>query len=111
MEASREAEVLRSNIVFIQQSIVAAGLPIVAGYLLQFRLIPRANYDDVIHPCGRGPVLLAAMLLGTVELKISSDPNLFFPKFTEALRLSNLGNVADKLEKQVLPEHECTRKF
>ena len=93
-------EVVRSNIVFIQRSIAASGLATVAGYLLQSNLITRQNHDDALTPSGRGPVDQAAMLMRTVELKIESDPDLYFPRFTQTLRSSNMGDVADRLEQQ-----------
>ena len=99
-------EVVRRNIAFIQQRIAAGGLSTVARYLLHFELITRQNHDDALATFGRGPSDQAAMLMRTVELKIESDPDLYFPKFTQALRWSNLGNVADLLEQQALPEHE-----
>ena len=102
----RKVEVVRCNIAFIQQSIAAGGLATVAGYLLQFELITRQNHDDALATLGRGPSDQAAMLMRTVELKIESDPDLYFPKFTQALRWSNLGNVADLLEQQALAEHQ-----
>ena len=102
----QKVEVVRRNIAFIQQSIAAGGLATVAGYLLQFELITRQNHDDALATLGRGPSDQAAMLMRTVELKIESNPDLYFPKFTQALRWSNLGNVADLLEQQALPEHE-----
>ena len=105
MAENRKLAVVRRNIAFIQQSIVAGGLATVAGYLLQSELITRQNHDDALAPCGRGPVDQAAMLMRTVELKIESNPDLYFPRFTAALRWSNLGNVADTLE-QALPEHQ-----
>ena len=89
---------VRRNIVFIQQSIAAGGLATVAGYFLQFELITRQNHDDAIAPSGKGSIDQAAMLMRTVELKIKSNPDLYFSKFTEALRESNLGNVVDRLE-------------
>ena len=113
-------ELVRRNIVFIEQSIAAGGLATVAGYFLQFELITRQNHDDAIASIGKGPVDQAAMLMGTVELKIKSDPDLYFPKFIEALRKSNLGYVADKMEQpataslehnSVLGKHAYTRKF
>ena len=105
-------EVVRSNIVFIQRSIAAGGLATVAGYLLQSELITRQNHDDALAPSGKGPVDQAAMLMRTVELKIESDPDLYFPRFTQALRSSNMGNVADRLEQQARslrkrPEYEA----
>ena len=102
----QKVEVVRRNIAFIQQSIAAGGLATVAGYLLQFELITRQNNDDALATLGRGPSDQAAMLMRTVELKIESNPDLYFPKFTQALRWSNLGNVADLLEQQALPEHD-----
>ena len=105
-----KAEVLRRNIAFIQQSIAAGGLATVAGYLLQFELITRQNHDDALAPCGRGPVDQAAMLMRTVEVKIESNPDLYFPRFTQALRWSNLGNVADTLEQELArQEDQCHR--
>ena len=106
MAENRKVAVVRRNIAFIQQIIAAGGLATVAGYLLQFELITRQNHDDALAPCGRGPVDQAAMLMRTVELKIESNPDLYFPRFTAALRWSNLGNVADTLEQQALPEHQ-----
>ena len=103
---AQKVEVVRGNIAFIQQSIAAGGLATVAGYLLQFGLITRQNHDDALAPCGRGPVEQAAMLMRTVELTIESNSDLYFPRFTAALRWSNLGNVADTLEQEALPEHE-----
>ena len=102
----QKVEVVRRNIAFIQQSIAAGGLATVAGYLLQFELITRQNHDDALAPCGRGPSDQAAMLMRTVELKIRSNPDLYFPRFTQALRWSNLGNVADLLEQQALADHQ-----
>ena len=102
----RKVEVVRRNIAFIQQSIAAGGLATVAGYLLQFELITRQNHDDALATLGRGPSDQAAMLMRTVELKIESNSDLYFPRFTNALRWSNLGNVADTLEQQALPEHQ-----
>ena len=103
----RKVEVVRRNIAFIQQSIAAGGLATVAGYLLQFGLITRQNHDDALATFGRGPSDQAAMLMRTVELKIESNSDLYFPWFTHALRWSNLGNLADTLEQQALPE--CQR--
>ena len=100
-----KSEYLRRNIAFIQQSIAAGGLATVAGYLLQFELITRQNHDDALAPCGRGPVDQAAMLMRNVELKIESDPDLYFPRFTQALWRSNLGHVAAMLE-QELARHD-----
>ena len=101
----QKVDIVRRNIGFIQQSIAAGGLATVAGYLLQFELITRQNHDDALAPCGRGPVDQAAMLMRTVELTIESNPGLYFPMFIEALRRSNLGNVADQLlEQQALSE-------
>ena len=102
----QKVEVVRRNSLFIQQHIAAGGLSTVAGYLLHFELITRQNYGDAVAIFGRGPSDQAAMLMSIVELKIESNPDLYFPKFTQALRLSNLGNVADLLEQQALPEHE-----
>ena len=104
----QKVEVVRRNIAFIQQSIAAGGLATVAGYLLQFELITRQNHDDALATLGRGPSDQAAMLMRTVELKIRSNPDLYFPRFTQALRWSNLGNVTDLLEQQALPEHQRT---
>ena len=102
----QKVEVVRRNIAFIQQSIAAGGLATVAGYLLQFELITRQNHDDALATLGRGPSDQAAMLMRTVELKIRSNPDLYFPRFTQALRWSNLGNVADLLEQQALPDQQ-----
>ena len=96
-----KAGVLRRNIAFIQQSITAGGLATVAGYLLQFELITRQDHDDALALCGGGPVDQAAMLMRTVELKITNNPDLYFPRFTRALRCSNQGNVADTLEQEL----------
>ena len=104
----RPSVVVRRNISFIQRNIAAGGLTTVAGCLLENDLITRQNHDDALASCGKGHVDQAAMLMGTVELKIEGNPDLYFPKFTEALRKSNLGNVADKLEQQpatALQEH------
>ena len=107
-------ELVRRNIAFIEQSIAAGGLATVAGYLLQFELITRQNRNDALASNGKGPVDQAAMLMRTVELKIESNPDVYFPKFTEALRKSNLDNVAEKLEptehNSVLGKHAYTRK-
>ena len=93
-------EAIRRNNVLIQQSIATGGLATVAGYLLQSELITKQKYHDVLAPCGREPVHGAAILMKTVELKIWSDPDLYFPRFIHALRSSDLGNVADRLEQQ-----------
>ena len=61
------------------------------GYLLQFELITRQNHDDALVSYGKGPVDQATMVMRTVELKIESDPDLYFPRFIQALRWSNLG--------------------
>ena len=102
-------ELVRRNIAFVEQNIAAGGLATVAGYLLQFELITRQNRDDALASSGKGPVDQAAMLMRMVELKIESDPDLYFPRFTEALRKSNLNNVADKLEQPATAslEHNC----
>ena len=102
----QKVEVVRRNSLFIQQHIAAGGLANVAGCLLHFELITRQNHGDAVAIFGRGPYDQAAMLMSIVELKIESDPDLYFPKFTQALRWSNLGNVADLLEQQALPEQE-----
>ena len=100
---------IRRNFAFIQQSIAFGELETVAAYLLQNDLITREKYYDVLAPCGRGPTFKAAMLTSSVDFKIWTDPDLYFPKFTDALRQSGLGYVADELLKQqgYLPEHKC----
>ena len=102
-----KSEVLRRNIAFIQQNIAAGGLATVAGYLLQFELITRQNHVDALASYGRGPVDQAALLMRTVELKIESDPDLYFQRFTQALRCSNLGNVAAMLEQELARHDQC----
>ena len=103
-----KAVVLRRNIAFIQQSIATGGLATVAGYLLQFELITRQNHDDALAPCGRGAVDQAAMLMRTVELKITNNPDLYFSRFTAALRCSNLSDVAYTLEHELArQEDQC----
>ena len=102
-----KSEALRRNTVLIQQSIAAGGLATVAGYLLQFELITRQNRDDALAFYGKGPVDQAAMLMRTVELTIESDPDLYFPRFTQALRLSNLGHVAAILEQELAQHDQC----
>ena len=94
-----KVEVIRRNFFFIQQSIAASRplLLTVTGYLLQFDLITRQNHDYALAR-GRGPVHQAATLMRTVESKIKRNPDLYFPRFTQALRLSNLHYVADRLE-------------
>ena len=94
-----KVEVIRRNFFFIQQSI-ASSRPVlltVTGYLLQFDLITRQNHDDALAR-GRGLVPQAATLTRIVESKIKRNPDLYFPRFTQALRLSNLHYVADRLE-------------
>ena len=104
-------EAIRRNFFFIQKSI-AASRPVlltVAGYLLQFELITRQNHDDAL--ASSRLVHQAATLMRTVELKIKSDPYLYFPRFTQVLRLSDLSYVADSLEQQALslqmPEYKA----
>ena len=95
-------------IISIQQSIAVGGLSTVANYLLQNDLITREKYYDVLAPCGRGPTSKAAMLMSSVEFKIRADPDFFFPKFINALRMSDLGYMADELKQQgyLSPEHK-----
>ena len=102
-----KSEALRRNSVLIQQSIASGGLTTVAGYLLQFELITRQNRDDALASYGKGPVDQAAMLMRTVELKIESDPDLYFPRFIQALRWSNLGHVVAMLEQDLVQHDQC----
>ena len=95
-----KVEVIRRNFFFIQQSIAASRplLLTVTGYLLQFDLITRQNHDDALARGRLGLVHQAATLTRTVESKIKRNSDLYFPRFTQALRLSNLHHVADRLE-------------
>ena len=92
----------------IQQTIAVGGLSLVTAYLQQNGLITRENCYDVLVPCGSGPISKAAMLMSSVEFKIRTDPDLYFPKFTDALRQSGLGYLADELKQQgyLPPEHK-----
>ena len=95
-----KVEVIHRNFFFIQQNIAASRplLLTVTGYLLQFGLITRQNHDDALARGRLGFVHQAATLTRTVESKIKRNPDLYFPRFTQALRLSNLHYVADRLE-------------
>ena len=76
------------------------GLSLVTAYLVQNDLITIENSLDVLAPCGRGPISQAAMLMSFVEFKIRKDPDFYFPKFTDALRQSGLGYLAEELKQQ-----------
>ena len=76
------------------------GLSLITAYLMQNDLITRENSLDVLAPCGRGPISQAAMLMSFVEFKIRKDPDFYFPKFTDALRQSGLGYLAEELKQQ-----------
>ena len=49
-----------------------------------------------------------SLMMRAVELKVESDPDLYFPRFIQALRWSYLDYLADMLEQQAraLPEQE-----
>ena len=96
-----QAQAISNNMVFIRDNVAVSGLSTVAGYLLQEGLIAQQNFDDALAACGKGPHDQAIKLLRPVEEKIKGDPNKFFPKFIVALRSSDLGFVADKLEQAV----------
>ena len=100
-----KAEALQRNIAFIQKSMARGGLSTIGINLLQLDLITEQNYYDSLAPCGRGPDDQAAILMGTVEVKIRDNPDVYFTRFIEALRRSHLGNVADRLV-QALPEDQ-----
>ena len=97
MAGNPKVEALRRNIAFIQESIATGGLATIASHLLQLDLITGQNYRDSLAPCGRGPDDQAAMLMTTVESRIRNSPDVYFTRFIEALRRSNLGYVADRL--------------
>ena len=108
MAENPKAEALQHNIAFIQESMATGGLSTIASHLLQLDLITRQNYRDSLTPCGRGPDDQAAMLMRTVESRIRNSPDVYFTRFIEALRRSNLGYVADRLVK-ALEETEDQR--
>ena len=108
MAGNPRAEALRRNIAFIQESMATGGLSTIASHLLQLDLITGQNYRDSLAPCGRGPDDQAAMLMRTVESRIRNSPDVYFSRFIEALRRSNLGYVADRLV-QALEETEDQR--
>ena len=96
MAENPKAEALRRNIAFIQESMATGGLSTIASHLKELDLITRQNYYD-LATCGRGPVDQAAMLMTSVEVRIRDNPDVYFTRFIEALRRSNLGYVADRL--------------
>ena len=106
-----KAEALRRNSAFIHKSMARGGLSTIGINLLQLDLITEQNYYDSLAPYGRGPDDQAAILMGTVEVRIRDNPDVYFTRFIEALRRSHLGNVADRLV-QALPEDQrhSTRK-
>ena len=97
----RRVEVLIRERAFIQKCMFISG-PTVAGYLLQLELITRRQYENV----QRSDSL--SLMMRAVELKVESDPDLYFPRFIQALRWSYLDYLADMLEQQAraLPEQE-----
>ena len=105
MAGNPKTEALRRNIAFIQENIATGGLYNVASHLLQLNLITEQNYRDSLALYGRGPDYQAAMLMTSVEVRIRDNPDVYFPRFIEALRRSHLGNVADRLV-QALPEDQ-----
>ena len=80
--------------------VFVSGPATIAGYLLQLELITRQHYENVLEGFGRASFMIA------VELKIESNPDLYFPRFIQALRWSDLDYLADMLEQQALPEQE-----
>lgn len=111
--ANLQAEVIESNEVLIVDNVGAGGLATIASYLLQDKLISRQNRNDALAIDGRRTkAKVTGDLIEPILLKITSDPQLWFPKFIQALRKSDLGHVADKLEldlrkKRQEPEHEA----
>lgn len=114
--ANLQAEVIESNEVLIVDNVGAGGLATIASYFLQDKLISRQNRNDALASDGRRTkTKVIDDLIEPILLKITSDPELWFPKFIQALRKSSLGHVADKLEqdlqdlrkKRQKPEHEA----
>ena len=106
MAKTPQAEAVRRNIAVIQQGMATGGLATIASHFLQLDLITGQNYRDSLASCGKGPDDQAAMLMSAVESRIRNSPDVYFTKLIEALRRSNLGYVADRLE-QALLEHQC----
>ena len=105
MAENPKVKALWQNIGFIKERMATGEVSTIASHLLQLDLVTGQNYYDLATTSGREPVDQAAMLMETVEVKIRDNPDVYFTRFIEALRRSNLGNVADRLV-QALPEDQ-----
>ena len=107
----RRVEVLIRERALILKCIFVSGPPAFAGYLLQLEVITRQQYENFTVPQKRNQRPRRFLdyskepLIKAVELKIESNPDLYFPRFIQALRWSGQDFLADRLE-QVLPEQE-----
>ena len=101
-------EVLIRERAIILKCIFVSGPPTFAGYLLQLEVITRQQYENFTVPQKQNRRFLwycKEPLIKAVELKIESNPDLYFPRFIQALRWSGQDFLADRLE-QALPEQE-----
>ena len=89
-----QTKALHHNLIFVQRSMVAGGLATISGHLLQNDLITQQNHNDALAVC-------AMILINSILQKIENNPEVYFPRLIEALRNSNLSDVADTLEQAI----------